>query len=65
MQETSTASPSLRDAARTETLRERGSQKSKVKSQKAYRADFLAVWNGCAIYAPVVLAIATSLHQNS
>jgi hypothetical protein len=27
------------------------SQKSKVKSQKAYRADFLAVWNGCPIYA--------------
>jgi hypothetical protein len=27
------------------------SQKSKVKSQKAYRADFLAIWNGWFIYA--------------
>jgi len=27
------------------------SQESKVKSQKAYRADFLAIWNGWFISA--------------
>jgi hypothetical protein len=29
----------------------RGSQKSKVKSQKEYRTSFLGIWNGSLTYA--------------